>query len=659
MAKGKSKLKEVGNVSNATFKPMMISQADYGGTAGAYSSPSSNYPTHRNRAATIPRLEKYKNIKEGIYPYFRRNDIGANPNTPTLDIREAIVLCQLAYYNIPLFRNAIDMMTDLANSKYILKNGNTASKAFIEKWLQRIDIWRLGDQFFREYFRSGNIFLYRFDGDFRKKDKIKFNKVFASADDETLKQFGQQPELATLENDTKIPLRYMVLNPADIRATHNVTFVNLAFYKILTGDELLRLRNPQTEEDMAVIRNLGPEAIASIKRGASPMLPLNIKHLTTVFCNKQDYEPFAVPWGFSVLEDLDVKLELKKMDAAVARTTEYAILLITMGESPANGGLGINPDNLKAAQSLFQSDSLKKVLVADFTTKGEWLIPDLNKVLGSAKYEQLDKDIKEGLSLILTGEEKFANSQAKVAVFTERLKKARSEFARWLQIEIRRVCKDMNFKSVPDIEFEDINLENQIEFSKLFVQMYSLGLLTPEELFDALQSGKIPTIEENIESQQTWKKQRGVPNMYVPVVGGAKAGGPPTQGGRPTGTTAPKSTNKVSPQGSSRALGYSMAKIIELSKLSNKLFDEIEAGLKTKFKLKKLNAVQIDTANTFLKCIVANESPETWESKVSEYIEKPKNIDETIAREIDDLCVEHNIEFLAASLLRNAKETEE
>ena len=50
-----------------------------------------------------------------------------------------------------------------------------------------------------------------------------------------------------------------------------------------------------------------------------------------VFYKKQDYEPFAVPMGYPVLEDINWKQEMKQMDMAVARTTNQAILLITMG----------------------------------------------------------------------------------------------------------------------------------------------------------------------------------------------------------------------------------------------------------------------------------------------------------------------------------------
>lgn len=642
MAKGKKTGIKVAISAKNDFKPFMISEASEGVTI----------PNGRgNRASKISPIGEYANIKQGIFPYNRQ---GTALGIKTIDIREAVELCQLAWYNVPIFRNAIDTMTDLSNANITLKGGNTISKAFVSKWLEKINIWNLGDQFFREYHRSGNIFLYRFDGDFSKSDKVKFNQVFA----DEIPWVEDPKDLGELENSTKIPLRYMLLNPTNIRATPNINFSALTYFQAITADELARLQNPKTPEDRAVINNLGPDAIQQIKTGGAPLIPLDSKHLTYVFNNKQDYEPFAIPWGFPVLKDIENKLELKKMDAAVARTTEYAILLITMGESSANGGLGVNPENQKAIRQIFESDSLKKVLIADFTTKGQWLLPDLSKILGPEKYKELDQDIQDGLNMILIGDEKLGNTQAKVAVFTERLKKARKAFAQWLSIEIRTLCKNMGFKSVPKVCFEDINLQNPIEFKKLYTQLYSLGALTEEELIEAIENGKLPNPDESVESQQAFKTWRGK-GLYQPVVGGP-ANSVQNPGGRPTGTKAPKSKKKSSPQGTKQALGFSMAKIVALIKLSESMAAKIESALLKKFKIEKLNPAQVSVAKTLLNNLIANEKPEDWNIKVKSYIKQPQEVIESVASKIDDISIEHDVDFHTAAILNHAeKELEE
>ncbi len=297
----------------------------------------------RNRAGTIERTDKYANLRTGVIP-FNKNQIGSGT---TIDVKEAIELCQLAYYNFALFRNTIDIMTELSNSDMYLKGGNKASRDFVKSWLEKVNIWDLKDKFFREYYRSGNVFIYRFDGEFTPEDKKKLTQTFGAVID-------------------KIPLRYIFLNPADIRAAGNISFVDLKFYKVLTNYELERLRNPVTPEDEAILKNLGPDLVAQIKKGQIPLLELDPAHLSSIFYKKQDYEPLAVPFGFPVLDDIDAKLELKKLDLAIARTTQHATLLITMGESARDGGMGLNPLSFSAMKELFANESVARVVIADY-----------------------------------------------------------------------------------------------------------------------------------------------------------------------------------------------------------------------------------------------------------------------------------------------------
>ena len=162
--------------------------------------------------------------------------------------------------------------------------------------------------------------------------------------------------------------------------------------------------------------------------------------LSFSFYKKQDYEPFAVPFGFPVLTDINAKLELKKMDQAICRTVENVILLITMGTDPEKGG--VNPNNLKAMQTLFKNESVGRVLVSDYTTKAEFIIPELDRVLGPDKYDILNEDIKQGLQNIVIGEEKYSSTQVKAEIFIDRLKEARNGFINdFLQREIKRVAR--------------------------------------------------------------------------------------------------------------------------------------------------------------------------------------------------------------------------
>ena len=162
-----------------------------------------------------------------------------------------------------------------------------------------------------------------------------------------------------LNESVTLPLKYVMLNPADIRLTGNLSFYNPVYYKNLTGYEVNRLRNPVSEEDFTIFDSLPEEVKNQIKdmnvsSSQGLKIPLDMERVITVFYKKQDYEPYGVPMGYPVLEDIDAKSELKKMDMAIARTMQQAILLVTMGNDPDKGG--INQRNLAAMQELFQTN---------------------------------------------------------------------------------------------------------------------------------------------------------------------------------------------------------------------------------------------------------------------------------------------------------------
>jgi hypothetical protein len=304
-------------------------------------------------------------------------------------------------------------MADFANSQLYVEGGSAKSREFINAWLKKIKIWNLKDQFFREYYRSGNVFLYTVSSKFNADE---FSKV---------RNLG----INVLSN--KIPVKYIVLNPYDVTAKRATSFEKSGLYnKILSEYELERLQDPKTEEDRELFDALDPELQKRIKQGNwsanGATIELDTLKLRYAFYKKQDYEAFAVPFGFPVLDDINFKLEMKKIDQSICRTIENVVLMITMGTTPDKGG--VNPRNIRAMQSLFQNQSVGRILVSDYTTKAEFIIPDIQKVIGPSKYEVVNQDIKEGLQNIILSQEKFASTEVKAQMFLQRLNEARESF---------------------------------------------------------------------------------------------------------------------------------------------------------------------------------------------------------------------------------------
>ena len=624
--------------------PYYVSQASCytRNTAGGKST------TYReNVAARAPIVDRFINIAEGVLPYNYKSG-------GVVDIREAIQLCQKAYANIAIFRNAIDIMSEFSNSDIYLEGGNEKVKKFIYKWLEKIKIWQVKDQYFREYYRSGNVFMYRIDGKYSSADIQRMQTVYGAS--------GEFIEKG------RIPIMYTLLNPFDIVAKRALTFDKVGgqygtYSKMLSEYELEALREPKTEYDKEVFDALPEDTKRRIKGGSwtqdGVSIILDAKKLIYSFYKKQDYEPFAMPFGFPVLDDLNWKIELKKIDQAIVKTVENVILLITMGAEPDKGG--INPRNLTAMQTLFQNESIGRVLVSDYTTKADFVMPDLNKVLGSEKYKVVNEDIKEGLQNIILGNEKYSNTEVKAKIFLERLKESRNAFLNdFLQPQIKLVCQQLGFRDYPIAKFEDIDLKNEVQFQRVVTRLMELGVLTPEQGIRAIETGVMPENRDlgNAQAKYINEREKG---YYNPLVGGVPMIPPaideaddaginktPQAPGRPVGTTEIKQEAAASED----VEVYSPNKVKSAIYETQELKKEISAEVKKHFKIKRLSKQKKELIDSLCESVVISSEKKDWLKNAKACVKDFSKIETLgILPKVNELAAEHDIKLYEASLL--------
>ena len=617
-----------------------------------------NTESRYNRASDSTRQNRFANISEGILPW-------ANTGS-YINVQDTIVLCQKAYANIAIFRNAIDIMAEFANSDVYLEGGTAKSREFVYKWFEKFKLWELKDQYFREYYRSGNIFLYRLDGKFTAEDFSKMSTVYGGAEELVYPRrkatFGLKPGT--------IPIKYVMLNPYDILATRALTFSFGKYEKILSEYEIEALKNPQTEHDKEIYEGLPQDVKDKIKNNEwnqnGIYMELDPGKLIFSFYKKQDYEPFAVPFGYPVLDDINWKIELKKMDQAITRTVENVVLLITMGNEPDKGG--INPVNFQAMQSLFQNESVGRVLISDYTTKADFIIPDLGKVLGPEKYEIVNNDIREGLQNIIVGEEKFSNKQIKAEIFFERLREAREAFiSDFLQPQIKMVCKQMGFRKFPIARFTDKDIKDEVQFHRVTTRLMELGILTPTQGIEAMETGLLPRVSDMHKAQEEFAEDRSK-GLYNPLVGGV----PPLvemedeqseslkrdeKGGR----LHPQTVTDVS-DSPGRPLGatgddlYSRKGIQKTIYEAETLRSSIVEKVKSHFKIKRMSKQKNQFVDALLENVIISTEKGEWEAKAHTCIEDLEQLDNLpILPGVSEMSVTHNLTTYPSALLYHSK----
>jgi len=611
----------------------------------------------RGRAGIKNLAHKYKNISDGVLPY--------NVSSDGVDIRESIELCQKAYANIPIFRNAIDVMSEFSNSEIYLEGGSESTRNFIYKWFEKINLWKLKDQYFREYYRSGNIFLYRIDGNFNKNDVVNLNKVYGAENDKYL-------------NPGKIPVRYILLNPYDISSNRATSFESGAYKKVLSEYELERLKNPTTQEDQDIFNSLDDKTKKLIKEGGfhrtGVLMPLDPEKLIYSFYKKQDYEPFAVPFGFPVLDDLNWKIELKKIDQAISRTIENVVLLITMGAEPDKGG--VNPHSLTAMQCLFQNESVGRVLVSDYTTKADFVMPDVNKILGPQKYEIVNQDIREGLQNIIVGKENYSSTQIKAQIFLERLKEARNAFVNdFIMPQVKILCKSMGFRKYPTVKFQEIDIKDEVQFQRVITRLLEIGIITPEQGMNAIRTGLFPHADDLEKAQEKYIEDREK-GMYNPLVGGVplvEAAGAEEDRSLQEQQIKEQAktqrinvkTNQLNQQKTQQEVGRptgATANLYSRKNIQNTIYDieklrtQASKKIKEKYKVKKISKTQSDIIDKLLESVIASTEKDNWANKMEECISQPENLEKLESlKGIAEISEKHQLQDYPAAILYHSR----
>jgi len=597
-----------------------------------------NTSVRRNRSSTISRSDKYKNIEGGVIPFIYGGGYGKY--TSNISIKDTIILCQKAYYNFSIFRNTIDLMTEFSCSPIYFTGGNEQSRKFFQAWGDRVNLWKLQDMFFREFFRSGNVFLYKLNAQFTKQDM----RVLT--------------DLITTEARTgEIPVRYIILNPADIQALGSASFITPQYIKVLNDFEMKVLTNPDNDQD----RQLA-ERVKNLKdlKNTSNITPsnqymvfeLDPERFVPVFYKKQDYEPFSVPMGFPVLEDINWKQELKNMDMAISRTIQQAVLLVTMG----NDEVGMpTKEQIGTLRKIFENESVGRILVTDYTTDIKFIIPEISNILDPKKYEVVDRDIRYGLNNVLFGEEKHANTSTKIEVFLSRLKHARETFMHdFLLPEMKKIGKNLGFKNLPVARFKDADFKNDMNLTRIYSRLIELGVLTPEEGVTAIETGRLPLPEESVESQKDFKKLQEE-GLYQPLLNKGQQQSPagrPNGTGTPQTTKAPKRTPAVKASEEKPKIDADLV-AKNLVKFDN-LVEAVETSLKEKYNRKRLTKEQKEIIQTIAETIATNENPKDWNSKINNYINQPVQLNVNMEK-INEIAAEYGLDYKTAILLYHSK----
>lgn len=438
--------------------------------------------------------------------------------------------CRKIYMYVDVVRNVIDLMTDFAAEDLKIIHTDPAAQAKINFWLDHIDINGLVNEFIKHFLVDGNVVVKRTTAKITKpvERQVMPTKVKAEPDIKVKKEADSQ-------HANEIPWRYTFLNILTLDW-------NVNDFSYVTGDRQLMFKPnkraltklKQVAKNREILNKLPNDLKKIINDNNTSSIPLDMKKLYIGHHKKDSWDNWAMPFLVSVLPSIHFKDKLRLADLAALDGVINVIRLWRLGDHKE----GFLPDQSAVTRlsEILQGNSGGGAvdIIWDSLLDMQQFYPPINEILGSEKYEQVNRDILIGLGVpeVLIGGSggRFSNSWVQLKTLVEKLEYVRNQVVTWLKEELKIFCKGMGIKDVPKIRFSQMNLQDENITRRLILNLWDRGIISTEAVHEVY--GEDFDIElSRLDNEKEAFKEKGL-ETFSPL-NRQPSGSPPGDNGRP------------------------------------------------------------------------------------------------------------------------------
>jgi len=447
-----------------------------------------------------------QSVRDGFsrrdYNAFRPEDA-----TPS-DSRLIKLACINAYKRIGLIRNIIDLMADFTVQGVHLAHPNKRIEKFYNEWWNKVNGTERSERFANYLYKVGAVIVQRTTAKLKARDVDNLKQGYTSGDADVV----PEPPIEVKKNE--IPWRYTFLNPLtiDIMGDDLATFANIPMYAMKVPPSLLaRIRNPRNAVDAQIV-NAMPRDIVELARQGARTIPLNPNKVFVFHYKKDDWEPWADPILYSIMDDLVMLNKMKLADLAALDGAISHIRLWRLGSLehkilPTNAAVQRLADMLinnvgGGAMDLIWGPELE---IQETKT-------DIYKFLGQEKYGPTLNAIYAGLGIppTLTGAANaagFTNNYISLKTLTERLNYVRMILTDFWDREIKIVQRAMGFRSPAQVIYERMSLSDEAAEKNLLIQLADRNIISWETVVERF--GEITDLERQRLSRNNKDREFG------------------------------------------------------------------------------------------------------------------------------------------------------
>lgn len=405
--------------------------------------------------------------------------------------KQVIAACMAAYDKIGIVRNVIDTMADFAVQGVTFSHPNKQIENFYNSWFKKVNGLDRSERFLNLFYRAGTVLTKRSRGKIKEKAIEEFKRAVA---EQSELEGATAQESVFYEDDfesvkyREIPLRYTFLNPLAVDTmSHELTpFTGKNYYIINIPPALIKIiNNPKDSYEKDIISSIPIDIVNAVREGKKK-IPISDDDLIVYHYKKDDWQVWANPMTYAILDDLITLEKMKLADLAALDGAISHIRIWRLG-SLEHQLLPTDAAVAKLADLLLNNvggGSMDLIWGPDLEL--DETSTEIQNFLGSGKYEVCLTSIYAGLGVpptmtgAGTGGGGFNQNFISLKTLTERLKYGRGKLKEFWEYEVKMVQKAMRFKEPPTVVFEFSNLGDEIAEKALWVQAVDRGLISDD-----------------------------------------------------------------------------------------------------------------------------------------------------------------------------------
>ena len=449
-----------------------------------------------------------------VRPEFTRNDYDAfRPGEATPTQQKRIMKeCMLAYDRVGIVRNIIDLMSDFGSQGMQIYHPNPSIEKFYRKWFTQIGGYDRTERFLNYLYRCGNVIVRR---RYAKLSRDNEREIVRAAKEEMV-----DIELPSA-NKREIPWKYDFINPLSVDISEMGLGVLGKPEYVLNLSKYSHTSLLQTQKNNTSVYNTLPSDIRSRIENGNNKIPLDPSNTMLFFYKKDDWQFWANPMIYAILDDIKMLEKMKLADLAALDGAISNVRLWTIGDLEH-----------KIIPTRAAIDKLRDILASNVgggTMDMVWG-PELKftesqsqvyKFLGKEKYDPVLTSIYAGLGIpptltgVSTGGGGFSNNYISLKTLIERLEYGREIVTSFWKNEIEIIRKAMGFRLPAQIHFNSVILSDESIERKLLIDLADRDIISNETLLERF--GELPTIEKvRVSREEKNRQENKTPDKASP-----------------------------------------------------------------------------------------------------------------------------------------------